>query len=376
MNSSDKLLTMKLNSIVPRVNRVNEGSADLVICLDSGSMQNGANLSPSLTKLLDKITQNIEMDSARRKLDLDEKSIQLSILEEEKNYKKELNKFDLMQRSLIFKKKTADFEYTNKLRDLLLDALSCGDLQKASYLNQCINNNQTDMLNSYFVSNLNTNSHQHHGSSALHFMNQPNGSANALLSNENNNNNNINNNMLSNNLSDEESLNDDAASQNTNNGMIGDLGDVMNTMNNNNINEDEIVDGVDIVDCEANDLEPKIINYNKFSLGPSSPMFRLSLANKNIRHLICSSSKLEDYSTSSALNILYKGKCQDSHQDICHRKETHTHYLIDCTNCRRHISLYFQTAKYGLKFYKTYQIKSQAELDKIIRTFRMRNIRE
>jgi len=368
MNSNDKLLTMKLNSVVPRVDRVSEGSADLVICLDSGSMQNGGNLSPSLTKLIDKITQNIELDSARRKLDLDEKSIQLSILEEEKNYKRELNKLDLMQRSLDFKTKTSDQEYKNKLRDLLLDALSCGDLQKASYLNQCLNNNQTDMFNSYFSSNLNTNSSQHHGSTSFHYMNQPN-TAGTLLPNENNN-----NNMLTNHLSDEESLNEDTTSQNTNNGIIADLGEV-NVMNNNN-NEDDLVDGVEIVDCDVNETDTKTINFNKCSLGSYSPMFRLSLANKNIRHLICSSSKLEDYSTSSALTILFKGKCQDSHQDICHRKESHTHYLIDCTNCRRHISLYFQTAKYGLKFYKTYQIKSQAELDKIIRTFRMRNIRE
>ncbi len=94
------------------------------------------------------------------------------------------------------------------------------------------------------------------------------------------------------------------------------------------------------------------------------------LGNRIIRHMICSSHKLEEYSNSAALKILFKGKCVDN--DMCRRKEVHSHYLIDTTDCRRHISLYFQSSKYGLKFFKTYQIKSQGELEKIIRAFKMK----
>lgn len=97
-----------------------------------------------------------------------------------------------------------------------------------------------------------------------------------------------------------------------------------------------------------------------------------SLGNRIIRHMICSSHKLEEYSNSPALKILFKGKCLDN--DMCRRKEVHTHYLIDTTDCRRHISLYFQSSKYGLKFFKTYQIKSQGELEKIIKTFKMKYV--
>lgn len=108
-----------------------------------------------------------------------------------------------------------------------------------------------------------------------------------------------------------------------------------------------------------------------------NPPYKLNtylLGNRNIRHMICSSPKLEEYSNSAALKILFKGKCVDN--DMCRRKEMHTHYLIDTTNCRRHISLYFQSSKYGLKFFKTYQIKSQSELEKIIRTFKMKLVWE
>ena len=94
------------------------------------------------------------------------------------------------------------------------------------------------------------------------------------------------------------------------------------------------------------------------------------LGNRNILHMICSSPKLEEFSNSAALKILFKGKCVNN--EMCRRKEMHTHYLIDTTDCRRHISLYFQSSKYGLKFFKTYQIKSQSELEKIVRTFRMK----
>jgi len=112
--------------------------------------------------------------------------------------------------------------------------------------------------------------------------------------------------------------------------------------------------------------------FGKHSSHFSSNKFSSShvLGSRIIRHMICSSHKLEEYSNSAALKILFKGKCVDN--DMCRRKEVHSHYLIDTTDCRRHISLYFQSSKYGLKFFKTYQIKSQGELEKIIRTFKMK----
>jgi len=378
MSSNEKILMMRLNSLnlphsIPNKlnssNNSNEAAAscnnnDVVFYLDSSGMENAVK-NPSFIKLIDKINANIDLESARKKLDLDEKVIQISILEEEKNYKTELNKYDLMQKSFDIKKKTSDFEYQNKLRDLLLDSINNGDFHKASYLNLCLNN-QSDLFNSYF-NNQNTLS----GSS----MNQVNSNVFNDLTHANNITNMINP------LSDEEEseMNEDANSSNNNNnnnnnGMFNtELGEVISNQLNDNNDEnqnDNIENSNDLVDKFKTGLTPSSNNLVQQTMFIN----KLSLANKNIRHLICSTSKLEDYSTSTALTILFKGKCFDS--DICHRKEAHTHYLIDCTNCRRHISLYFQTAKYGLKFYKTYQIKSQAELDKIIRTFRMKSIRE
>lgn len=359
MSSNEKILLMRLsNSNLPTSEQINRSNTidkidfdkqignDFVFYLDSSSMSSSVNLNPSFMKLIEKINTNIDLDSARKKLDLDEKSIQISMLEEEKIYKSELNKYDLMQKAIDVKNKTADFEYSNKLRDFLLDSINNGDYARASFLNLCLNNH-TDLLSSYFCqNNLNSN----------------------FLPNQINNFNDLA--LANNNISDEESINEDAKSNNTNvnNGLYSgtELGEVINTIPEETIIDDDIENEIDL---KKDSMDKQLFNFKN-----GQSMLKLSLANKNIRHLICSTSKLEDYSNNSAITILFKGKCQDS--NICHRKELHCHYLIDCTNCRRHISLYFQTTKYGLKFYKTNQIKSQAELDKIIRTFRMKSVRE
>lgn len=358
-NESSKIIMMRLNKTHLDLTTsqsldkadLDKPLNDLVLYVDSASMQNAP---ASFVQLVERINQSLELDTTRKKLDLDEKKLQLALLEEEKNAKIELNKYDLLERSLDLKKKTSELEYTSKLRELTLEAIQSNDYHKASYLNLCLHKPQPDVFNSYLSNNLTSSSYVNSASQ----MNEL-------------------NHVNMNTLSDDESINEDTTSNNTNLGYNltngAELGEVMNVIPNDETNTIHLEEN----DIE-NDLEPKtLVEKQLFNFKPvngTSPVYKLSLANKNIRHLICSTSKLEDYCNSSALAILYKGKCHES--EICHRKESHTHYLIDCTNCRRHISLYFQTSKYGLKFYKTYQIKSQAELDKIIRTFRMRSIKE
>ena len=355
----DNILMMKLNrnaldltqtkSLVERI-EVDKPTNDLVFYLDSST--NLSNAHPSFLKLVDKINHSIEMNSIRQKLEIDEKKIQISILEEDKNFKLESNKYELMEKALELKKKTNDYEYTSKLKEMILEAIQNSDFHKASYLNLCLNKSHSEAFNSYLNCNATSSNYATVTSNQLNDLTHAN---------------------MNHNMSDDESINEDTTSNNTNlayNTNGPELGEVMNIMANDEINTNLIDENDDV----ENDLEAKNL-IDKFNFKTNTPpMYKLSLANKNIRHLICSTSKLEDYCNSSALTILYKGKCHES--EICHRKESHTHYLIDCTNCRRHISLYFQTSKYGLKFYKTYQIKSQAELDKIIRTFRMRLVRE
>lgn len=71
---------------------------DLIICLDNNSTN------PNLIGLVDKLTVNLELDSSKKKLELDEKRVQISMLDEEKMYKVELNKHDLLQKTFELKK--------------------------------------------------------------------------------------------------------------------------------------------------------------------------------------------------------------------------------------------------------------------------------
>jgi len=337
---------------------------DLVICIDGA--QEASHSNPGLRKLLDTISLNLELDSSKKQLELDEKRIQIAMLNEEKSYKLESNKHELLQKSFELKKKTSELDYTNKLRDLLLESLNNGDFNKCSYLNICLNNQSdpTNLTGNYLANMQLTNRMQ--GLCGINSTEANFGSSNCG-EDELNQVNNMDN------FSDETSFIDDKCPNN-------------NTTMNTNLNVPVIQDttiGNETVTChnslddedtdyslddKQDKLDQTSSKFNGFKNSPTSSSY--SLSNRNIRHMICSSHKLEDYSNSAALKILFKGKCTDN--DMCKRKEVHTHYLIDTTECRRHISLYFQSSKYGLKFFKTYQIKSQGELEKIVRTFRMK----
>ena len=329
---------------------------DLVICIDGAHEASHTN--PAFRKLLDTISLNLELDSSKKQLELDEKRIQIAILNEEKAYKLESNKHELLQKSFELKKKTSELDYTNKLRDLLLESLNNGDFNKCSYLNICLNN-QSDPANltgNYLANMQLTNRMQ--GLCGINSTEANFGSSNCGEDQLNN----------IDNFSDETSFIDDNCPNNNNTTVGANL--------NVPVIQDTLI-GNETVTCH-NSLDDEDTDYSldgkqdKFDGFKNSPFkgTSYSLSNRNIRHMICSSHKLEDYSNSAALKILFKGKCTDN--DMCKRKEVHTHYLIDTTDCRRHISLYFQSSKYGLKFFKTYQIKSQGELEKIVRTFRMK----
>lgn len=379
----------------------NTGSNDMVIYIDNNSLVENSG-HPSLGKLLDKLNVNIELDSTKKQLELEEKRIQIAMLEEEKAYKAELNKHTLLQKSFDLKKKTSELDYTNKLRDLLIEAINNGDFHKCSYLNICLNNhNETsnifDINNKNSLANLTTSNYLN----AMQFNNTRNlgfgpgsviggavGSSNGGEDNEINQYNNMDNfsdhasyidegtNMIHNNHNNIINNN----SNNNNNGLNSNIIDVGTNNLLDSANQFNFLDESE----HDNSYEHKVDLAKQFdvqqinalnSLGLTKQLTQKNtylLGNRNIRHMICSSHKLEEYSNSAALKILFKGKCTDN--DMCRRKEVHTHYLIDTTDCRRHISLYFQSSKYGLKFFKTYQIKSQGELEKIIRTFKMKHV--
>lgn len=71
---------------------------DLILCLDNNSTN------PSYIGLVEKLSVNLELDSSKKKLELEEKRMQISMLDEEKTYKTELNKHDLLQKTFELKK--------------------------------------------------------------------------------------------------------------------------------------------------------------------------------------------------------------------------------------------------------------------------------
>ena len=71
------------------------------ICLDSaGNVEH----SDVTALMLDKLNGNLELESMKKQLEVDEMRIQIAMLEEEKAYKSELNKHDLLQKSFDLKK--------------------------------------------------------------------------------------------------------------------------------------------------------------------------------------------------------------------------------------------------------------------------------
>lgn len=82
-------------------NNINLTSTDdLVISLDNNdSIQCTTNES-----LLNRLNHNLELESAKKQLELDEMRIQIAMLEDEKAFKFELNKQDLLQKSFEMKR--------------------------------------------------------------------------------------------------------------------------------------------------------------------------------------------------------------------------------------------------------------------------------
>lgn len=280
-------------------------------------------------------------------------------------------------------------DYKNKLRDLLIEAIDAGDFQKCSYLNLYLNN-QSEQTNLYDINAKNgfANLSQNYLNNIPLNFTRNNLLANGSIVEENIENsngveeeathfNNIDN------FSEEASYVDEGNNNNNANNIIEiDVNNVSDMNNKYSYFEENETDNFYDKQQESSKLPihmdqqqiSTLVLNRQMNTGKNSPFkaINYTLGSRNIRHMICSSHKLEEYSNSAALKILFKGKCTDN--DMCRRKEVHTHYLIDTTECRRHISLYFQSSKYGLKFYKTYQIKSQGELEKIIRTFKMRHV--
>lgn len=83
-------------SSTPSSNNNNPSSTDdFVISLDnSDNIQCTTNES-----LLNRLNHNLELESTKRELELDEMRIQIAMLEDEKAFKLELNKQDLLQKS-------------------------------------------------------------------------------------------------------------------------------------------------------------------------------------------------------------------------------------------------------------------------------------
>lgn len=370
-------------------NNPSSSTNDLVICIDNDEQANN----PNMSELLGKLSNNLELDSSKKQLELEEKRVQISMLQEDKLHRSELNKHELLQKNFDLKKKTSELEYTNKLRDLLIEAINSGDFHKCSYLNLCLNNQHTDTTSLFDINNtknalssLSTN--QYLNSIQLDGL-RNNGEFTGPESVVGGNNGSSNgadedltqyNNM--DNFSDETSFIDDGNNLNNNshgldpNVNMNSVTEMANQFNydenENDLYEQQKQDMLKHLDSQQLAALTSLGLDKNLNLNKNAP-YKLNtylLGNRNIRHMICSSNKLEEYSNSAALKILFKGKCTDN--DMCRRKEVHTHYLIDTTDCRRHISLYFQSSKYGLKFFKTYQIKSQGELEKIIRTFKMK----
>lgn len=77
-------------------------SNDLVVYIDGNANESLNN--PQLSRLIDKLSENLELDSSKKRLEADEKRLQISILEEDKSYKSELNKHDLLQKTFDLKK--------------------------------------------------------------------------------------------------------------------------------------------------------------------------------------------------------------------------------------------------------------------------------
>lgn len=384
-NSSDLNKISSSETSMSNNNNPTSSTSDLTICIDNNEQSNN----PNLTELFSKLSNNLELDSAKKQLELEEKRIQISLLQDEKLHKSELNKHELLQKNLDLKKKTSELEFSNKLRDLLIEAINNGDFHKCSYLNLCLNNQNTDTTSLFDITstknalnNLNTNQYlnsiqldnlrndnEYNGPDSIMGGNM--GSSNGA-DEETNQYNNMDN------FSDEHSYIDEGYN-NSNLDTNQSSNCVSEITNQFNYEENENDNGYDHRQEMLKNLDPQQLAAlsslgldKQLSVSKNAP-YKLNtylLGNRNIRHMICSSNKLEEYSNSAALKILFKGKCTDN--DMCRRKEVHTHYLIDTTDCRRHISLYFQSSKYGLKFFKTYQIKSQGELEKIIRTFKMK----
>ena len=163
MNSNEKISLIKIKNLhlnekmlgsntIEKTDFNGQNGTDLVFYLDSASMSSTINLNPSFSELIGNINVNIDLDSSVKQLNIEEKRIRNAMLEEEKVYKAELNKCDLMRKSLEIKNKTAILGYTENLRDLFLNAINSGDYKKASFLNRCLIN-QTDLVSSYYCQN-------------------------------------------------------------------------------------------------------------------------------------------------------------------------------------------------------------------------------
>ena len=312
--------------------------SDLIINLDSSSLTTGT-INPSFHHLINQIDSNIDLDKSKKSFEIEEKKLHIAMLEDKKLFKSEISKYDLLEKEIDLKKKNSELEFTAKLRDLLIEAINNGDFNKVYYLNMCLNQKQIDVNDRFNIGF----ERSRRNSSTM-----------------------VDDNFAKN----DDNFNEDS---NENTDII-----ISNNGESSALNQDQ---DIFLEDSETTSYDQGMrdekfeISYRNFL--PNTPivnrsLLRYNLSTRNIRHLICSSSRLEDYTNSAAVLILFKGKCYES--DICRREEEHTHYLIDTTECKRHISLYFQSNKHGIKIYKTYQIKTQAEFERIIKTFRMRQI--
>jgi len=77
-------------------------SNDFSVCIEANS--NNENPSSRVNKLIDRLNFNLELNSKKKQLEIEEKQLQVSILEDDKAYRCELNKHDLLHKSFELKK--------------------------------------------------------------------------------------------------------------------------------------------------------------------------------------------------------------------------------------------------------------------------------
>ena len=326
----------------------------------------------------DQFSTQLDYRSNVQHLEIQERTLRIEILKEEQIYKSQRYKIDLVNRQLDAKKKEADFDHLTKLKELLLKAIEDCDYERVSCLNQSIINQSIIYYkpsNSQYAASVNQsdpllyhpNRFANVENSAVS-TNSPedfSGEEHLLADSKNEESEEVEYEMKTTHETTEQDFDASFVGMHFPNGR---------ETNHLNVFKEESQSNQLINESKRDEDNDEIWDANNERSSDFSISSKIDFNKKIVRHILCSSSKLEDYVSSAVVKILFKGKCNINRKNFCNRREEHSHYLIDLTDCNRHISLYFQCQRYMLKFFKTSLVKNHREFKQIADTFQMKPV--